>query len=103
MVRSPCRWWWCRRSRPRAREDGSRCRRRRTVRQPRAHGDVSVGLASRNNLAGAYQSAGDLDRAIPLLEATLTDYERILGGDHPLTKAVRENVDVVRRQRSGTS
>ncbi|MFI1014866.1 tetratricopeptide repeat protein [Streptomyces sp. NPDC020965] len=28
-------------------------------------------LISRNNLAGAYQAAGDLDRAIPLHKATL--------------------------------
>lgn len=33
---------------------------------------VSV-AESRNNLASAYQSAGDLGRAIPLHEATLAD------------------------------
>jgi hypothetical protein len=49
-------------------------------------------LASRNNLAGAYQAAGDLDRAIPLLEATLADCTRVLGEDHPLTKTVRSNL-----------
>ena len=42
-------------------------------------------LSSRNNLAGAYQSAGDLGRAIPLFEQTLTDTERVLGPDHPDT------------------
>ena len=30
-------------------------------------------LTSRNNLAGAYQAAGDLGRAIPLFEQTLAD------------------------------
>ena len=30
-------------------------------------------LTSRNNLAGAYQAAGDLGRAIPLYEQTLAD------------------------------
>ncbi|WP_346132496.1 tetratricopeptide repeat protein [Lentzea roselyniae] len=35
-------------------------------------------LISRNNLASAYESAGDLGRAIPLYEATLTDCERVL-------------------------
>ena len=40
-------------------------------------------LTSRNNLAYAYVSAGDLARAIPLYEATLTDSERVLGPDHP--------------------
>ncbi|MEV4364552.1 tetratricopeptide repeat protein, partial [Nonomuraea sp. NPDC049625] len=33
-------------------------------------------LSSRNNLAGAYESAGDLGRAIPLYEATLAERER---------------------------
>ncbi|MFB6954545.1 tetratricopeptide repeat protein, partial [Streptomyces niveus] len=42
-------------------------------------------LTSRNNLAGAYQSAGDLARAIPLYEQTLTDSVRVLGEDHPDT------------------
>ncbi len=48
-------------------------------------------LASRNNLAGAYQSAGQLDQAIPLLQATLPDSERVLGPDHPTTSTVRNN------------
>ncbi|MGV1006762.1 MAG: tetratricopeptide repeat protein, partial [Candidatus Nanopelagicales bacterium] len=42
-------------------------------------------LASRNNLAGAYYAAGDLERAIPLFQANLTDSERILGPNHPDT------------------
>jgi hypothetical protein len=46
-------------------------------------------LNSRNNLAGAYESAGQLDKAIPLYEATLTDCERVLPADHPLTIMVR--------------
>ena len=49
-------------------------------------------LASRGNLANAYQSAGDLARAIPLYEATLTDSERVLGPDHPHTLASRNNL-----------
>ncbi|MFN8083979.1 MAG: tetratricopeptide repeat protein [Dermatophilaceae bacterium] len=49
-------------------------------------------LASRNNLAGAYQAAGDLGQAIPLYEATLTDIERVLGPDHPDTLASRNNL-----------
>ena len=40
-------------------------------------------LASREHLAGAYLSAGDLKRAIPLYEQNLTDYQRILGPNHP--------------------
>ncbi|KOV77631.1 tetratricopeptide repeat protein, partial [Nocardia sp. NRRL S-836] len=53
-------------------------------------------LSSRNNLANAYQAAGDLDRAIPLYEATLADCERVLGPNHPTTKAVRRNVEIAR-------
>jgi hypothetical protein len=42
-------------------------------------------------LAGAYESAGDLGRAIPLYEQTLADCERVLGADHPTTQVVRAN------------
>ncbi|KOV86225.1 tetratricopeptide repeat protein, partial [Nocardia sp. NRRL S-836] len=49
-------------------------------------------LTSRNNLAGAYGSAGDLGRAIPLFEATLADRERVLGPDHPNTLTSRNNL-----------
>ena len=42
-------------------------------------------LHSRNNLALAYQEAGRLDEAIPLLEQTLAARERVLGPDHPDT------------------
>jgi hypothetical protein len=55
-------------------------------------------LTSRNNLAYAYQDAGDLDRAIPLFEQALDDSVRILGQDHPQTKIVRGNLAVVRQQ-----
>ncbi|OLZ55184.1 hypothetical protein BS329_03930 [Amycolatopsis coloradensis] len=50
-------------------------------------------LTSRNNLAGAYQAAGDVGRAIPLYEAALADSERVLGPDHPTTRAIRSNLD----------
>ncbi len=49
-------------------------------------------LASRNNLAGAYQAAGDPGRAIPLYETTLVDCERVLGPDHPNTLLSRNNL-----------
>ncbi|ARP71309.1 tetratricopeptide repeat protein [Streptomyces pluripotens] len=49
-------------------------------------------LASRNNLAHAYQAAGDLGRAIPLYEATLAQYEQVLGETHPSTLASRNNL-----------
>lgn len=49
-------------------------------------------LASRNNLANAYWSAGDVGRANPLYKATLADAERVLGPDRSLTKTIRSNI-----------
>ncbi|WP_406355202.1 tetratricopeptide repeat protein [Streptomyces sp. NBC_01635] len=49
-------------------------------------------LTSRNNLAGAYESAGDLERAIPLFEATLAQCEQTLGDTHPNTLTSRNNL-----------
>ena len=49
-------------------------------------------LASRNNLAGAHESAGRLGQAIALYEQTLADRLRILGPDHPDTLASRNNL-----------
>jgi hypothetical protein len=64
-------------------------------------GDHPDTLASRNNLAYAYDLAGDLYRAIPLFEQTLTDAERVLGEGHPITVAVRENPTAAIDQRDG--
>jgi tetratricopeptide (TPR) repeat protein len=55
-------------------------------------------LASRNNLAYAYQEAGDLGRAIPLYEQTLADSVRVLGADHPQTKIVRGSLAAARQR-----
>jgi tetratricopeptide (TPR) repeat protein len=49
-------------------------------------------LASRNNLAAAYQDAGRTAEAIQLHERTLSDCERLLGADHPDTLASRNNL-----------
>ncbi|MFJ9749554.1 tetratricopeptide repeat protein [Streptomyces chartreusis] len=49
-------------------------------------------LTSRNNLAGAYESAGDLGRAIPLYETTLAQREQVLGDTHPDTLTSRNNL-----------
>ena len=49
-------------------------------------------LTSRNNLAYAYRSTGDLDRAVPLYVRTVADRERVLGPDHPETLASRNNL-----------
>ena len=55
-------------------------------------------MASRNNLASAYEAAGDLGRAIPLYEQALADCLRILGEDHPQTKIARGNLAAARQQ-----
>ena len=49
-------------------------------------------LASRNNLAYAYQAAGRLTEAIALYEQVLPDSIRVLGEDHPHTLASRNNL-----------
>ncbi|MFJ5150699.1 FxSxx-COOH system tetratricopeptide repeat protein [Streptomyces sp. NPDC088353] len=49
-------------------------------------------LTSRNNLAGAYESAGDLARAIPLYEVNLAHCEQVLGDTHPDTLTSRNNL-----------
>lgn len=58
-------------------------------------------LSLRNNLAGAYVSAGTLDEAIRLDEHTLEDCLRVLGSEHPLTKQVAANLEAARRLRDG--
>ncbi|MFB6628693.1 tetratricopeptide repeat protein [Streptomyces sp. NPDC056362] len=49
-------------------------------------------LTSRNNLAGAYESAGRLGRAIPLYETTLAQRLEVLGDAHPHTLGSRNNL-----------
>ncbi|MGW4851276.1 tetratricopeptide repeat protein [Streptomyces sp. NPDC004288] len=49
-------------------------------------------LTSRNNLAGAYESAGHLGRAIPLYETTLAQRLEVLGDTHPHTLGSRNNL-----------
>ncbi|AFR28658.1 tetratricopeptide repeat protein [Arthrobacter sp. Rue61a] len=49
-------------------------------------------LSSRNNLASAYKSAGNLNEAIALYEQTLHDRLRILGEDHPDVLTSRNNL-----------
>ncbi|MER7679449.1 FxSxx-COOH system tetratricopeptide repeat protein, partial [Streptomyces sp. NPDC096934] len=54
--------------------------------------DHPITLATRSDLANAYRSAGDLGRAIPLFEQTLTDSLRVLGEDHPNTLIFRNSL-----------
>ena len=49
-------------------------------------------LTGTNTVARAYLSADLLDQAIILFVHNLTDYERILGPDHPNTLATRNNL-----------
>ena len=60
-------------------------------------------LASRNNLAAAYQAAGRLEQAIALYERTLADRERVLGPDHPDTLTSRNNLAAAYRRPGGWS
>ena len=54
--------------------------------------DHPATLASRNDLAGAYESAGRLTEAITLYEQVLPDSIRVLGEDHPNTLTSRNNL-----------
>jgi tetratricopeptide (TPR) repeat protein len=54
--------------------------------------DDTATLNSRNNLALARRSAGDARRAVAEFESTLSDYERILGGNHRSTLTCRSNL-----------
>lgn len=49
-------------------------------------------LRSRNNRAMSYLAAGRPAKAIPLYRRTLADCERVLGADHPDTRAAREDL-----------
>jgi hypothetical protein len=49
-------------------------------------------LMFHDDLAMAYRAVGRTAEAIPVLEQALADRERVLGGDHPITKVVRKNL-----------
>ena len=51
--------------------------------------DHAFTLAARTELADAYGAAGNLQRAIPLLEQTVADRERENGPDHPAALQAR--------------
>lgn len=57
-----------------------------------ADGDRHSALAARNNLAQAYQLAGNTRKAIPLCEQLLADSARELGEDHPDTLTAQHNL-----------
>ena len=55
-------------------------------------------MATRNNLAFAYQEVGRATEAISLYEQTLADQERVLGADHPFTLLSRNNLATAYRE-----
>ena len=57
-------------------------------------------LTSWGGLAGAYESAGRLDKAIPVLQKVLVDRARVLGPNHPHTLASCNNLALA-YQRAG--
>jgi tetratricopeptide (TPR) repeat protein len=54
-------------------------------------------LASSNNLANAYRTAGNLGLAIPLFKQALAGRQRVLGEDHPDTLGSRNNLAYAHR------
>ncbi|MGW1069786.1 tetratricopeptide repeat protein, partial [Streptomyces aureus] len=62
----------------------SPCTRQRSPREQVSGYSHLETLTSRRNLALAYKEAGDLSRAIPLLETTFRQYEQVLGATHDL-------------------
>jgi hypothetical protein len=54
-------------------------------------GDMET-LTARTNLAAALFGAGRLMEMVTVLHRALTDCERYLGPDHPMTRTVRENL-----------
>ena len=59
-------------------------------------GDLET-LTARSGLAVAHFAAGRMTEVIPLLQRTLADCERYLGPGHPLTAAVRDNLEAASR------
>ncbi len=59
-------------------------------------GDLET-LTARSSLAAVHFADGRLAEAIPLLQRTLADSERYLGPDHPLTRAVHDNLEAATR------
>ncbi len=53
-------------------------------------------LASRNNLAGAYETVGRVEQAIALYERTLADAERVLDQGHPFIATFQANLEGAR-------
>ncbi len=56
------------------------------------HPNVATSL---NNLAELYKAQGQYDKAQPLYERSLGILEKVLGKDHPSTKTVRENYEIL--------
>ena len=53
------------------------------------HPNVAV---YRNNLGSAWDALGEYDKAIEYYELALVTFEKVLGKDHPYTKAVANSL-----------
>ncbi len=53
--------------------------------------------ASWNNLGLAWNAKGEYDKAIVYFEKALSVLQNKLGNDHPLTKAVRDNLNFAKK------
>jgi len=70
----------------------------------RIHGEDHIQtLIVRNNLAGAYQTAGNLAKAITLFEASLAGRRRVLGNVHPETLTSCNNLAFAYRKAGDTT
>ncbi|HBG18332.1 MAG TPA: tetratricopeptide repeat protein, partial [Desulfobulbaceae bacterium] len=52
-------------------------------------------LMSVSNLAGLFHDKGEFEKAQPLYERALEARERVLGVEHPSTKIVRRNLEIL--------
>lgn len=52
----------------------------------------------RNNLGGAWDALGEYHKSIGYYEQALAIFEARLGGEHPNTRTVRENLEVLKAQ-----
>ena len=55
-------------------------------------------LSSRSSLAYSYLCADQVAEAIDVCEGTLPDCQRVLGPEHPLTKQVKNILEMARRE-----
>ena len=55
---------------------------------------------SLNNLAGLYDAQGRYEKTEPLDQQALGIAERVLGADHPTTRTMGENYQILQEQKN---